>query len=90
MPSLNVGPGGQASRSSQCRLAARNGCSATPTTSSASPPPASRPTRPCGINKLATLPGVQKLTSTIVMKRIVDDRPYPPPRAPAEGTRHRA
>jgi DNA-binding Lrp family transcriptional regulator len=27
--------------------------------------------------KLATLPGVQKLTSTIVMKRIVDDRPYP-------------
>jgi DNA-binding Lrp family transcriptional regulator len=39
--------------------------------------------------KLATLPGVQKLTSTIVMKRIVDDRPYstqPPP----EGTHHRA
>jgi DNA-binding Lrp family transcriptional regulator len=28
--------------------------------------------------KLATLPGVQRLTSTIVMKRIVDDRPYPP------------
>src|SRR5215471_4343064 len=27
--------------------------------------------------KLAALPGVQKLTSTIVMKRIVDDRPYP-------------
>lgn len=27
--------------------------------------------------KLATLPGVQRLTSTIVMKRIVDDRPYP-------------
>ena len=31
--------------------------------------------------KLATLPGVQKLTSTIVMKRIVDDRPYPTSRA---------
>ncbi|HEY0871211.1 MAG TPA: Lrp/AsnC family transcriptional regulator [Acidothermaceae bacterium] len=27
--------------------------------------------------KLATLPGVQRLTSTIVMKRIVNDRPFP-------------
>jgi len=27
--------------------------------------------------KLGTLPGVQRLSSTIVMKRIVDDRPYP-------------
>jgi DNA-binding Lrp family transcriptional regulator len=27
--------------------------------------------------KLATLPGVQRLTSTIVMKRIVEERPYP-------------
>lgn len=27
--------------------------------------------------KLATLPGVQRLTSTIVMKRVVHDRPYP-------------
>jgi len=27
--------------------------------------------------KLAALPGVQRLTSPIVMKRIVDDRPYP-------------
>jgi DNA-binding Lrp family transcriptional regulator len=26
--------------------------------------------------KLATLPGVRRLTSTIVMKRIVDERPY--------------
>jgi DNA-binding Lrp family transcriptional regulator len=26
--------------------------------------------------KLATLPGVQRLTSTIVMKRVVDDRPF--------------
>jgi DNA-binding Lrp family transcriptional regulator len=26
--------------------------------------------------KLATLPGVQRLTSTIVMKRVVDERPY--------------
>jgi DNA-binding Lrp family transcriptional regulator len=26
---------------------------------------------------LATLPGVQRLTSTIVMKRIVEERPYP-------------
>jgi DNA-binding Lrp family transcriptional regulator len=28
--------------------------------------------------KLAVLPGVQRLTSTIVMKRIVEDRPYTP------------
>jgi DNA-binding Lrp family transcriptional regulator len=27
--------------------------------------------------KLATLPGVQRLSSTIVMKRVVDDRPFP-------------
>jgi DNA-binding Lrp family transcriptional regulator len=27
--------------------------------------------------RLATLPGVQRLTSTIVMKRVVDDRPLP-------------
>jgi DNA-binding Lrp family transcriptional regulator len=27
--------------------------------------------------RLATLPGVQRLTSTIVMKRIVDERPFP-------------
>jgi len=27
--------------------------------------------------KLAALPGVQRLASTIVMKRIVEDRPYP-------------
>jgi DNA-binding Lrp family transcriptional regulator len=26
---------------------------------------------------LATLPGVRRLTSTIVMKRVVDDRPLP-------------
>ena len=39
--------------------------------------------------KLATLPGVQRLTSTIVMKRIVDDRPYPMLRT-GGGTRHRA
>ena len=41
--------------------------------------------------KLATLPGVQRLTSTIVMKRILDDRPHPPrgPRAaPATGPSH--
>jgi DNA-binding Lrp family transcriptional regulator len=29
--------------------------------------------------KLATLPGVRRLTSTIVMKRVVDDRPFPVP-----------
>lgn len=29
--------------------------------------------------QLATLPGVQRLTSTIVMKRVVDERPYPVP-----------
>src|SRR5262249_44360483 len=40
--------------------------------------------------QLATLPGVQKLTSTIVMKRVVDDPPYPTTPAPAEGTSHRA
>lgn len=28
-------------------------------------------------DRLATLPGVQRLSSTIVMKRIVDDRPLP-------------
>ncbi len=27
--------------------------------------------------KLATLPGIHRLTSTIVMKRIVDNRPLP-------------
>jgi DNA-binding Lrp family transcriptional regulator len=32
--------------------------------------------------KLATLPGVQRLTSTIVMKRIVDERPLPVPAHP--------
>jgi Lrp/AsnC ligand binding domain len=37
--------------------------------------------------KLAALPGVQRLSSTIVMKRVVDDRPYPV--APAsDGRRH--
>ena len=47
------------------------------------PGPARRETR--------HLPGVQRLTSTIVMKRILDDRPYPPrgPRAaPATGPSH--
>ena len=29
--------------------------------------------------KLASLPGVQRLTSTIVMKRVVDSRPFPVP-----------
>ncbi|MBC6459109.1 Lrp/AsnC family transcriptional regulator [Actinomadura sp. HBU206391] len=27
--------------------------------------------------KLAALPGVQRLTSTIIMKRVVDERPFP-------------
>jgi len=31
--------------------------------------------------RLATLPGVGRLTSTIVMKRVVDDRPFPVSRA---------
>jgi len=35
-------------------------------------------------HKLATMPGVQRITSTIVMKRIVDNRPLPLP-----GTRSR-
>jgi DNA-binding Lrp family transcriptional regulator len=30
-------------------------------------------------HSLATLPGVQRITSTIVMKRIVDNRPFPLP-----------
>jgi DNA-binding Lrp family transcriptional regulator len=38
--------------------------------------------------KLAALPGVQRLSSTIVMKRVVDDRPFPVS-APSEGTRYR-
>jgi DNA-binding Lrp family transcriptional regulator len=44
--------------------------------------------------QLATLPGVQRLTSTIVMKRVVDDQPYPTtpttpttPPAPVRGLR---
>jgi DNA-binding Lrp family transcriptional regulator len=46
--------------------------------------------------KLAALPGVQRLTSTIVMKRIVEDRPYPalsagrPGVTPAVIARHRS
>jgi DNA-binding Lrp family transcriptional regulator len=41
--------------------------------------------------KLATLPGVQRLTSTIVMKRVVDDRPYPSLGGDAgTGPRHKA
>jgi DNA-binding Lrp family transcriptional regulator len=39
--------------------------------------------------KLAALPGVQRLTSTIVMKRVVDDRPFPVS-PPAGGRPHRA
>lgn len=39
--------------------------------------------------KLATLPGVQRLTSTIVMKRVVDDRPYGTTPAAAAGSGHR-
>jgi len=39
-------------------------------------------------NQLATLPGVGRLTSTIAMKRVVDERPYPlapsSPRAAAD------
>ncbi len=35
-------------------------------------------------HKLATLPGIQRITSTIVMRRIVDNRPLPLP-----GTRSR-
>lgn len=38
--------------------------------------------------KLATLPGVQRITSTIVMKRVVEDRPFPlPPHATRVGRR---
>jgi DNA-binding Lrp family transcriptional regulator len=33
--------------------------------------------------RLATLPGVRRLTSTIVMERIVDERPYPVAPPPA-------
>jgi DNA-binding Lrp family transcriptional regulator len=38
--------------------------------------------------QLATLPGVGRLTSTIVMKRVVDERPYPPA-PPAPGPKSR-
>ena len=38
--------------------------------------------------RLATLPGVGRLTSTIVMKRVVDERPYPlAPPAPGPKSR---
>ena len=37
--------------------------------------------------KLATLPGVHRISSTIVMKRIVDDRPFPV--SPPSGGRSR-
>jgi DNA-binding Lrp family transcriptional regulator len=35
--------------------------------------------------KLATLPGVQRLSSTIVMKRVVDNRPFPATPTPSAG-----
>jgi DNA-binding Lrp family transcriptional regulator len=38
--------------------------------------------------QLATLPGVHRLTSTIVMKRVVHDRPYPDLLAEAHPDRH--
>src|SRR4029450_6465174 len=44
-------------------------------------------------NHLATLPGVQRLSSTIVMKTVVENRPLPlyqnrwPPKGPAHGHR---
>jgi DNA-binding Lrp family transcriptional regulator len=38
--------------------------------------------------RLATLPGVGRLTSTIVMKRVVDERPYPSA-PPAPGPKSR-
>jgi DNA-binding Lrp family transcriptional regulator len=40
--------------------------------------------------RLATLPGVHRVSSTIVMKRIVDDRPYQAQPAAAGAPRHRA
>jgi DNA-binding Lrp family transcriptional regulator len=39
--------------------------------------------------KLATLPGVRRLTSTIVMKRIVDERPFSVPPHPPGPRRRR-
>jgi hypothetical protein len=41
-------------------------------------------------HKLATLPGVRRITSTIVMKRIVDNRPLPLPATPEPPDPHRA
>ena len=38
-------------------------------------------------HRLATLPGVQRIISTIVMKRIVDNRPLPLPSGPYHGSR---
>jgi DNA-binding Lrp family transcriptional regulator len=40
--------------------------------------------------RLATLPGVHRVSSTIVMKRIVDDRPYLAQPAADGAPRHRA
>ena len=40
--------------------------------------------------RLATLPGVHRVSSTIVMKRIVDDRPYLAQPAADAAPRHRA
>lgn len=37
--------------------------------------------------KLATLPGVHRISSTIVMKRIVDDRPFPVSPPPSRRSR---
>ena len=39
--------------------------------------------------KLGALPGVQRLSSTIVMKRIVDDRPFPVAVPPGSRRRYR-
>jgi DNA-binding Lrp family transcriptional regulator len=41
-------------------------------------------------SRLATLPGVQRVTSTIVMKRIVDNRPLPLPGTRSRRTRSAA
>lgn len=36
-------------------------------------------------DQLAALPGIQRLTSTLVMKQVVDNRPLPAPARPAPG-----
>ena len=54
-----------------------NGSSVTPTTCSESSPPTCPPSSSSTTPQLATLPGVQRLSSTLVMKSVVENRALP-------------